>query len=77
MPGGGPGQCDDNDDCTFDLCNPQNDSCIHIPNPNCCMRDADCNDGTRARLDSCGPDHECRNSGSHELLQLRLRVPRR
>jgi len=42
-----PRSCDDGDDCTFDVCNPDSGACAYTPNPECgCLTDGDCPDDT-------------------------------
>ena len=36
--------CDDEDICTADTCTPDGSGCLHVPIPNCCAGDAQCNE---------------------------------
>jgi uncharacterized protein (TIGR03382 family) len=54
-------QCDDQDDCTIDLCG--NGTCHHLAIPNCCQHDPDCQDMDMCTVDTCIPFiHQCRHS---------------
>lgn len=50
-----PKPCDDNKDCTNDLCSGADGACLHIPtgSPGCCGTDADCDDGLACTTDTC------------------------
>ncbi|NUN13585.1 MAG: DUF11 domain-containing protein [Myxococcales bacterium] len=47
--------CDDNDPCTLDICDPITQMCDHIEtdDPNCCTWPSECNDGDPATIDAC------------------------
>ncbi|NOZ02449.1 MAG: hypothetical protein GXP54_11240, partial [Deltaproteobacteria bacterium] len=52
-------QCDDGDDCTFDICT--NTVCVNISKgDDCCMDASQCSDGSKCTLDICF-NHKCRN----------------
>lgn len=50
-----PIDCDDNNDCTADGCDPRVGVCKHTKIPDCgpCVSDGDCNDGNRCTIDTC------------------------
>lgn len=47
--------CDDNDPCTLDICDPITQMCDHIEtdDANCCTWPSECNDGDPATIDAC------------------------
>jgi hypothetical protein len=49
--GGTPKNCDDNNPCTIDTCNPQTGQCVHTPKS--------CNDNNPCTIDSCDPELGC------------------
>ncbi|MEC8022613.1 MAG: hypothetical protein VX223_01675, partial [Myxococcota bacterium] len=52
--------CDDNDACTTDICNPST-GCQHFPFPGCngCETNAQCDDGNPCTLDTCNKSGSC------------------
>lgn len=46
-------ECQDDIDCTIDLCDPQNGGCIFLPG------DQDCSDGVQCTVDTCDPSQGC------------------
>ena len=51
--------CDDDDTCTLDHCDPVV-GCVHSPDPACvCDTDADCDDGNACTRNSCTEEHTC------------------
>jgi hypothetical protein len=53
-----PVDCDDQDACTVDLCDPGNGACVHAKIPDCgpCASDNDCDDGDPCTVDWCSPE---------------------
>ncbi len=45
--------CDDNNICTIDICDPVARKCIYVPNPECCNDSCDCDDGDPCTYDEC------------------------
>ncbi|MFH0737961.1 MAG: hypothetical protein V1827_05060 [Candidatus Micrarchaeota archaeon] len=55
-----PGDCDDNDTCTFDTCNVSSEQCVHSTVPSCCgngICEEDC--GSCPKDCGCGPGLLC------------------
>lgn len=51
--------CSDEDPCTDDSC--RGGTCVGLEVPDCCMSDADCDDGAPCTTDSCSPESRCLN----------------
>jgi hypothetical protein len=49
---GGARNCDDNDVCTVDTCDPAT-GCVHTPIPGCCRNNAECDDDNACTTDTC------------------------
>ena len=49
-----PAHCDDNDDCTWDMCNTQTHTCVNEPKVGCCSANTQCpDDGDPCTLEIC------------------------
>ncbi|MHC5109551.1 MAG: hypothetical protein ACYTHJ_06695 [Planctomycetota bacterium] len=60
-----PGEldCDDDNPCTEDTCNPDLEICIHTPIPECCVAHGQCDDGNECTDDFCDRPDSC-NTGT-------------
>ena len=56
----GKKDCNDNNDCTTDTCDPTND-CQNTPINDCCTHDDDCDDEKPCTEDACGQDSQCKH----------------
>src|SRR5439155_1450478 len=57
---GTPVDCNDNNVCTLDSCDPMTGMCHFAPQPGCCNTDADCDDGIACTEDTCDTGtHAC------------------
>ena len=65
--------CDDDNPCTEDACQPYTGECISLPNLDggCCEKDEDCDDGLSCTTDTCGPGGVCSNLGGPCAEQIR------
>ncbi len=52
-PAEAPANCDDEDICTADSCDPELDECVHSDLPNCCDNGGVCNDNNECTEDQC------------------------
>lgn len=59
---GGPKDCNDNDVCTTDTCDPTTGQCVHTAITGCCRNDSECNDSNVCTNDTCDQTtHTCVN----------------
>ncbi|MCA9520626.1 MAG: hypothetical protein KC609_06630 [Myxococcales bacterium] len=55
----GDTDCNDNNKCTADICDPQTKICKNDPIAGCCLTDTDCDDQNTCTIDSCNEQGQC------------------